>query len=434
MSLLSAAFVTAGLRAQLLPEGYDSAVTSLPPSANNVLTWSPGLTIWFDGTDLVLDGLGQHVTLLRFAVPVFGSFTLRADPGHVLFGESSMGNLWLVPVNGNSPTQPLANLPFNFDAVMLSNGIAIVSAKTGGFGSAFNDLHVLDLQTGNTQQLAMLPGASGPVAVDRVGDLWYATASQSFPTPSGQTDLLRFPRALVDQAIANQQVLGSSHAHTVVGGLDSASDLEFDNDGDLLFVDWYNATVGEIDDARGPNPTPKVLVDHGGTALSAASLAFREPGNAPSGSVFEPFQPTLAGDLFVHETTFGTLSQLRTIRPHTATLTASAPQPLPAGPFTLQVADGPANGTGLIAIGLTGVGSVAAFPIAGFEQPAIWDVGLLQPANTWFVSFDATGRATLPLANPGFAPALAIAAQSAFLDAAGVTIGATAPAVVLLGP
>ena len=57
----------------------------------------------------------------------------------------------------------------------------------------------------------------------------------------------------------------------VLGGLDSAADLAFDNDGDLLFVDWFQAVVGEIDDATGQHPARQDLVDYGAVGFSAVS-------------------------------------------------------------------------------------------------------------------------------------------------------------------
>lgn len=416
--------------AQSLPEGYDAAVESLPANAGNVLALAPGQTVWFDGTDLVLRGLGQQRSLLTFQTPVFGSFTLRAGPGRILFGESSTGGIWLVPVNGAPPSQPLATLAFNYDAVLWNPQTAIVSAKTSGFGNPDNELFTLDLQSGATSMLARLPGASGPVAVGASGDLWYATSSLVFPTPAGQTDVLRFRRQVVNQAIASQQVLGLGQARTVLAGLDSASDLAFDDDGDLFFVDWFNSTIGEIDDAAGPSPVAKTLVDHSTATFSGAGLQFVSSG---PGGAFEPFQPT-ARTLRVHETSFGTLSQVRSVVPRTAALGASVPSPVPAGPFALQVAGGPANGSGLIAIGLPAGPGLTPVAVPGFEQPLLWHQALIQPVNTHFLGFDATGSASLPLVNPGFGPLQGILAQAAFLDAASATIGATAPRTVVLGP
>lgn len=426
-ALLAGLLGAASIPAQSLPEGYHGQTRSLPANAGNVLSFAPGLTIWFDGSDLVLQGLGQQRSLLRFWTPVFGSFTLRVGPGHVLFGESSTNGIWLVPVNGLPPAQPLANLNLNYDAVLYGPQLAIVSAKTSGFGGPDNDLFALDLQTGNTQLLAQLPGASGPLAIDGNGDLYYATSSLTFPTPHGQTDVLRFTRAVVDQALATQQVLGLAQAQVALAGLDSASDLAFDDDGDLFFVDWFNATIGEIDDADGPAPTHKTLIDYAAASFSGSALQFRRSTNQGE---FEPFQP-LGHTLLVHESSFGTLSQLRTVSPRSASLTSTVPSPVPAGPFALQVTRGPANGFGLVAIALPGGLGYTELSI-GFEQPLFWHMGLLQPANTHFVVFDAGGMASLPLINPGFAPSQGILSQAAFLDAQGATIGATATRPLVL--
>ena len=56
-----------------------------------------------------------------------------------------------------------------------------------------------------------------------------------------------------------------------------------------------------------------------------------------------------------------------------------------------------------------------------------WHAALLQPANTHFVSFDASGSAGFAFTNPGFTPSLSILTQAAFLGAQGMAIGDSAP-------
>ncbi|MCR9246442.1 MAG: hypothetical protein NXI31_15520 [bacterium] len=429
LALAALAALGANTSAQTLPEGLASQTRGLPANAGNVLTLGgPGGTAWFDGMDLVRRTGTQQTTLLTFGTPVFGSFTIRAGAGNLLFGESSMGGLWLVPLNGTAPTQPLANLAFNYDAVLYEPQRAIVSAKTSGFSGPDNDLHALDLTTGLTQLLAQIPGASGPIALASNGDLYYATASLLFPTPAGQTDVLRFSRQTIDQALQNNTVLGPADATVVLAAIDSAGDLAFDNDGDLFFTDWFNNTIGEIDGADGANAAAKVFADYASVSFGGSGLQFVR---SPAPADFEPFQPR-GQRLLVHETEFGVLSQVRTISPRSPQLRSSVRSPVPAGMFDLEISEGPAGGSALLAIGLPSGPGVSRLDVPGFEQPLFWLDGLQQPANTYFLTLDANGEVSLPLNNPGFQPGLAIVTQAAVLDAASEVLGATDPLLTFL--
>ena len=423
--------LAATLRAQLLPDGYQSQVRTLPVAAGNVLTLPGGHVVWFDGTDLVLSSPNVPLrSVLHFATPVFGSFTIAADANTLLFGEGSTHGLWLVPLNGVPPTAPLTTLTLNYDAVVYAPGRVIVSAKTGGFPAPDNDLVAVDLVTGQTQVVARLPGSSGPLALSAQGDLYYATASLAFPTPPGQTTVLRFRRPVVDQALATQQVLGLAHSELVLSGLDSAADLAFDDDGDLLFTDWYTNTVGELNDADGTAPWRSNLVDYTGASVGATSVQFAAA-NAPG--VFEPFQRA-AGTLWVHESAFATASQLREVQAARPAVACSVANPVPTGLFVLQATQGPRGGFGLFALGWAPATGGAPMAVPGFEQPLFWDSALHAAFATWLVGFDAAGSATLALHNPGIVPLQSFVTQTAFVDANGSVLGSTAPLVLQLPP
>jgi hypothetical protein len=428
--LLALAVANSSLLAQLLPEGYGASVSALPQNASNVLTLPTNEVLWFDGNDLWLDAPGQAPrSLLHFALPVFGSFTIEAGAGMLLFGESSTNGLWLVPIHSVPTTQPIATVVFNYDALLLAPGIALVSAKTGGFATPDNELVAVELTTGATQLLARLPGASGPLALAPNGDLYYATSSLLFPTPPGTTTVLRFRRALVDQALAQHTVLGLPQAELVFAGIDAAADLAFDDDGDLFFTDWWNNTVGELNDATGPAPWHTTLLDYSAAAVSASSLQFLA---ANGNAVFEPFQPS-AGRLCVHETAWASISQVRTVHTEPATANCTLANPVPTGNFAVQVTHGPANGFGLLAIGFApGLGDTL-LTVPGFEAPLHWDAAMSAAFATWFVSFDGAGNASLPLQNPGMSPVQSFLLQIAFVDATVTGVGATAPIVVQLG-
>ena len=430
--LLSLSLGTTGLLlAQQSPEGWVASVDPLAAQIGLVLETSSG-KVTFDGTAVVLTPAGQPGTvLLQLPGFVYGSFLLAAGPGHVLFGHTgSLDAIWHLPLQGSPPAQPLAIVTLNYDAVMLTPTSALVSARTGGWGVVDNDLLVLDLLTGSTQLVVRAPGASGPLAIAANGDVYYATGYAGIPMPPGMTTVLRFRRPRLDLALSTHRVLGLAHAETVIAGLDSAGDLAFDDDGDLLFVDWFNSRVGEISDAVGSSPWLSAPVaDYGLAAVFPTTLQF-VPGNG--GGVFEPFQRA-NGSLLVHETDYTAISRTRRLRAAPADLSATGGSPIPAGPFALTAVNGPNLGLGIVAIAFDATPGTFPLQVPGFEQPLHWSHALATAPMLATVAFDASGVATLALVNPGFVPANAATAQVAFVSAAGV-LGATAPIGLLLGP
>ena len=419
--------LSASLPGQQTAEGWQSSLQNLPAGSGYVLQTAAGL-VAFDGLSLSLSNPGQAAqTLLQFANPQFGSFTVAAGPQAVLFGESSGHGLWLVPLAGTAPSAPLATVLFNYDAVLLSPQRALVSAKTGGFGTPDNDLVVVDLGTGQTQPVASLPGASGPLAVAANGDVYYATASLAFPPPPGATSVLRLRRSVLDAAIATQTVLGFADAELVFGGLAAAGDLAFDDDGDLWFTDWWHGTVRELNDVAGPAPTLAPLaLDYSSAGVSSSTLQF--VAGTAGGFVLEPFQP-LGGSLLVHETDFGSTSRLRTVRSAPAALTSTVANPIPSGPFALVASGGPSQGIGVLAFATQAVAGTAPLLLPGFEAPLWWNQALLAGPVLAIVLFDGSGQASLAIQNPGFQPPLLATAQMAFVSQAGL-LGAT-PALPL---
>ncbi len=425
--LLLVSLIGTALAAQQLAEGYTSRREPLPAGTNSPVVLPGGDHVYFDGNDLWRQTPGQSAqSLLHLPTFVFGSFTIEAGPAQLLFGEGSTNNLWLVPLQGARPTQPLANIAFNYDAALLGPQRAIVSAKRSGFATPDNDLVVLDLASGATQTLASLPGASGPIAVAANGDVYYATASLSFPVPPGQTAVLRFRRTVVDAAIQQAVVLGLADAEVVFTGIDAAADICLDDDGDLLFTDWLQNTLGELNDVDGPAPWLSAPLALYGAAPGAAGVQFRAGGGA---AVFEPFQPA-GSQLVVFETDFFSTSALRFLTPTRADLSPMPTTPLPTGNVTLQVVGGPANGLGLLAIALDATPGSGAFAV-GFEQPLHWSLALLGTPILWPAPFDAQGTFSVTIWNPGFPVPIAATAQVVLLSIQGALGSSTSGQLVL---
>ncbi|MBK8979204.1 MAG: hypothetical protein IPM29_25185 [Planctomycetes bacterium] len=413
------------LPAQTLESGYTATVRPLPPAVSAPLVLDrQGTVVYFTGTELRLDDGRSVRTLLALPAPTFGSFTIRVGPGELLFGESGQGDLWLVPLAATATPRRLANLPFNYDAVPWLDR-ALVSAKSGGFGSPDNEIVAVDLRTGATDVVARVPGASGPLAADATS-VYYATASNSFPAPPGSTAILQFGDLLLLGGLG-PAVLGPRDAALVAAGLDAASALAIDADGDLFTADFIRGAVLEVSRGGGTAQRVSTLASYAATDPQPGRLQFvpGPPAPAPRG-LFEPFQPPSAELLVIHEQDFASgasrLREVATARPVLAVTPGARVDP---GPFTLALTGAPAGGTALIAYGLGGAVNELPLAIAGFEQPIFWDVSLFAAVESIPVVIDARGSAAVTLVNPGLAFPLRFGAQAAFVDTAGAIVGSS---------
>lgn len=410
---------TVSLLAQSPPAGYQSALRTLPAGAGAPCLLPDGTLVYCTGTALVAERNGTPTPLLQFPGFVFGSFTRDLGAAGLLFGESTNGGLWLLPPNANP--RLLATLAFNYDAAPWRRGAALVSAKTGGFAAPDNELWAVDLQTGATDLIARLPGASGPLAVGPDGTVFYATASNAFPPPPGSSDVLAFSAAQIQGAFG-ATFLTRSDARLVAGGFDSAGALALDDDGDLFLVDWAHQRVLEIDDLGAARHT---FAQYPATGISPGGLQFLAPPPAPNAPVFEPFQPE-RGRLVISESDFASVSQLQVVAAARPALRASAPAPIPVGPFTLQCGRGPALGTAVVFLGLVQPGGERPLPLPGAEAPLFFALDFNQPWLLLPVTLDAQGAGTLPLSNPGGIGL--IATQALVFDATPQLVGSSGPA------
>lgn len=241
--------------------GADSS-RALPPVSAFAIhdTLANGDRVVFDGSLAWLeqdDGTFVY-TIGSTPVPSFGSF-VEVEPGgaFVLLGESSNGVIFKAPIAAMAGLTPLTTLAFNYDLAFAPGGaVAYVSAATCGFGCG-NELYRVDVTSGATTLVANVGGPSGPVAVSALGDLYYATQSDTFPTPPGAVDVIRWTAA----QLANGPLpLAEGQASVFRGGLDGSSSLAFDPQfghlyvGESVFgstsrvleVDRAGAVVGEV--------------------------------------------------------------------------------------------------------------------------------------------------------------------------------------------
>ncbi len=424
-TVLALTLLSTAAHSQSLPDGYTQTVTPLTAAPSHLLEVASGL-VMFDGTTLQLEPNGQPAqTLLQFSPPVFGAFLRELDNGEILFAESSTGEVWRVPLDGSAASL-LTTINLPYDAAQIGPQHVVLSAKTGGFAAVDNDLLALDLATGQTTPLGSIAGASGALCRGPAGDLLYATAPANFPPPPQSVDILSFSASQLHDALQQTTSLQQSNATTLCSGIDAVGYMVLDHDEDLLFSDWLNNSIEEIDDLWS-TASRRRLVDYAGTSWYPAWLQYVA---AQPHDVFEPF--ATGGTLLILETDY-VVSRSNRITPRPVRLLGPA-TPVATGPFAVDVTDGPTQGVAFLALGWAVSGVPTQLTLPGIEQALTWDTGLLHPQVTLILPLDAAGGASYALNNPGVLPGLTFHMQCAVLSAGSNVLGGTSPLAVTLAP
>jgi len=357
-------------------------------------TLSNGDRIVFDGTLIWLEqDDGTFIaTLAATPVPSFASF-IEVDPSETfaVMGESSNGVIYRLALTGGlAPLVPLATLAYNYDlAYEVGGATAIVSAATCGFGCG-NEIHRLDVATGATTLLAAVAGPSGPVAVSSVGDLYYATQSNAFPTPPAAVDVIRWSAT---QIATGPFPLTQAQSTLFTGGLGGGSSMAFDPQfGHLFFGESvYGGTSSVLE------------IDRFGAIVGecATSVDFQgkvEVFDAPGAGSLGAFQP--AGARLQYRTTDfnqGT-SQIVRITPRRPELVAVQN---PGGTMTVTLTGGrPLTGAFVIS-GPTALFNVteSAYDLTTYQFFTGLSFANIRRAGVQFV-LDANGDGSFTFANP----------------------------------
>jgi len=255
-----------------------TAMASHDTLANGNRVVYDGSIVWLEQDD------GTVLATLGSTLPSFASF-VEADPTgtFALFGESTNGVIFRVPLAGGAIV-PLTTLPLNYNLVYeAGNATALVSAATCGFGCG-NEIYRLDVTTGATSLVANVTGPSGPLAFAANGDLHYAVQVDTFPTPPGSIDLVRWTAA----QIANGPFpLTLAQASVFAPGLDGGAYMAFDPEFGHLFVTESvylgTSSVTEID---------RFGAVVGPAASSIDFLGKVELFDAPGAGVMSAWQPS----------------------------------------------------------------------------------------------------------------------------------------------
>ncbi len=325
------------------PPGFELRELPYPGATftSATATLSTGEIVVFDG--LLVSLFSADGTLIRQSSPlssfVYPSFVVP-DPSEsfAVLGESSTGTLLRVSLRSVALVpQTILVLPLNYDAVFEDDEHLLVSAATCGFSCA-NRIWRVDLESSTATLLARVAGASGPVALDGPGNLYYGTATSAFPPPPDSSFVLRWDAAL----LSSSGMLDESDATLVGGGFAGAAGLAIDPARGAIFLSENNYATGEnrIRRVRGSADSSPV-VHEGPPFFSVGNLAFQA---GPGEAAFLPFQPASGGALRFTRTDFSTSVRRFELVPRRPGLTLGGPGLSGAGPFELRVSGGPPGG------------------------------------------------------------------------------------------
>jgi len=416
-ALVCAALSPTPLAQEAAAPGFELAgFTPVPGAGGAYATLDDGRVFLFDGQHFELYDAAGGLLLVLGSLPgfVFPSFALL-DPtqSFALAGESSSGDLFTVDLAGGG-VRFVANLAFNYDAAFdpLDAGSVFVSAARTAFGT--NDLFRLELASGAFRQVALVDGPSGPIALDAVGDLYYATQDIDFPADPGSTDVLRWTRAQIDGGA----LLDESDALLFAAGLDGGSALEVaPRSRHLLLAENAGSGASRVVDlgAIGAIGAQRDVVLSGTRFLSNLELFDVAAGAA----TFQAFQP--AGvTLKVLATDFSTFaSEIAGVAPARPTTTLAGPTSGPAAK-TLTVEDAHPSASVVLLFGAARdfhAGELVLDLGLGFPFHSAFAVSRLR-RMPFLLPTDASGTAEFRYFDPGHLHGQ-LGFQFAVLDAAG---------------
>lgn len=320
--LCGAALLAPTASADVVHPGFGLDAANLVPRYTSLAahdTLSNGNRVVYDGTLIWIES-ATGTFLQQLDNPTSNQFLgfVEVDPTETfaVFGETSQGRIFRVPLTGGTSTQ-LTVLPFAYDLAFESPTTAIVSAAVcdSGFTTCTNFLVRLDLVTGATQAIATIDGPSGPLAFTPSGDLLVGKLPTTFSPPPDSCSLLRFSAA---QLANGPFPLPESSAAIFTPNLDGAASVAVD------------AVTGSVFLAEGVSfGTSNVLeIDRLGTVVAPVAstidyLTKVEILDAPGNGGLAGFQP--AGRKLLYRTTnFGSpiSSTISTVSPRRPVLTS----------------------------------------------------------------------------------------------------------------
>ncbi len=412
------------LLAQTTAPGWAAPATFDPLGAARQL--SSGELIVFDGQEVrrVSSDGSSALVLHTFPVADFVGI-LAIDPSEsfaVVGFANGTGDIYTVDLTVGGATH-LVNLTFNYDAKFAPDGWLAVSAPSQIGGQ--NGIHRIDIGTGNLTEIVRVPGPSGPFDFDASGNLYYAPATFTFPTPLGEAQILLFTAAKI-AALGSQQTLLEADGIQVFFGFDGIVSMLIDRAAFRIYISENNFGTG-INRVRLVGDSPAlspILWD--GPAFEATSL---ESISSPKGgAAFERFQPASGGALHFSSTDFVTATR-RALTPERAQVAFSGPGTTGIGTFAMTVSKALPSAAQFVLYGPAAT-LTSELPVLPYTPPLFLG---LQASTLKFLPFplvaDGSGQLQLQLFNSSGATGFA-AVQMLLLDEQNQALATTAPAVL----
>lgn len=339
----------------------------------------------------------QGIVRLVHAFPVQDRCEILVrDParGTLLFADDRSGQLQVLDTQ--TGIQTARGLPLRtFDLVVLPSGQILASANPlWPAPGAHPGIWLVDPTGGNNHRevVQLGPGASGPLALhpDR-GDLYYATASASYPTPPGSVRVLEFGAAAVAAAIAGGPALGPANASALPARLDGAFDIAFDDRGRLFAS---NPQDGRVEVVRADGTLDPVPLCGAQPGTSSLGLCFADDGPATMAG----YQPGEGARLWVATNDWATLAAVHEIRAARPVATSASGPAATAGNLRIDASGLPRSSLGVLAFNiLPALPSEMPLLVGLPDVPCWWGLDPQMPLLTVACTTDALGHTQVPL-------------------------------------
>lgn len=317
----------------------------------------------------------------------------RGAGGRVLAAGLHTGLVRCLDASSGQQVATYAGVANAFDAEPLANGTLLLSANPTWPAAGANSGIWLVGPGLAPRLLLQLSGPSGPLVQLGNGDLIVGELGPMVPPPPGAARLLRFPAALVQQALAGG-TLTTADAVQSGNGYAGLYDLVADDEGRLLVSDPASGVV--VHTAPG-GLTPVGAWFDAGPGRFVATLQRHDRGSAPL-AAFQPYER--APFVLVAATDYTSRLEVFACGPQRP-LAALSPSPVVAvGTSQHTVNAAPPLGVGLVLASLSA--PVPEQAIAWLGGTPLW-FGLDGNDDVPLAPFalDAQGRASVPIVNPG---------------------------------
>jgi hypothetical protein len=246
---------------------------------------------------------GGKKELAQFDSSTFSSF-VRVSPNgaFALAGVSGVKSEVLKVDLKTNTIKSYFNAPGNYDLVFIDNTKGYLSSNPGGFDPATPNIISLVkfTSTPTISSVAEITNTpSGPITVNRAGDLYYIKGTYTFPAPANSSVLLKFSAQSLANALNSKVPLKESDS-TINVALNGGYNLVFNGSNSLgrLFISAIGNQILKLNEG---STMPEVfLTVSDPTSPSLTGIAMLNPFGrfAPSGRSSSALGLSLATNFF----------------------------------------------------------------------------------------------------------------------------------------